>query len=338
MRQGVLRGGWSRSLGLLVAVAGLLAATWASIVLGVNAISLGDVLDAVSGAPVTDAERIVYHLRIPRTATGLLAGTALGVAGAAMQGLTRNPLADPGLLGINAGAALAVVVAINILGLSGVSEYLWFAFGGAAVAAVFVYALGSLGLGGATPVKLALAGAATTAFLGGITTMITLRDASLMDDFRFWAVGSLTRADGAALLTVAPFVGVGLVLAVGLSRTLNALALGDDLARSLGTRLWAARAVGAVAVVLLAGGATAVAGPVAFIGLVVPHVARMICGPDYRWVMAWTAVLAPTLLLVADVIGRLVAQPQQLQVGIVVAAAGAPFFLYLVRHRKLVEV
>ncbi|MDN5893964.1 iron complex transport system permease protein [Brevibacterium sp. Mu109] len=334
----MLRGGWSRTFGLGVAVVVLVAATWASIVLGINDITVGDVLDAVRGTPATDAERIVYHLRIPRTATGLLVGAGLGVAGATMQGLTRNPLADPGLLGINAGAALAVVVAMAGLGITTASGYVWFAFAGAACAALFVYALGSLGLGGATPVKLILAGAATTAFLGAITTMITLRDASLMDDYRFWAVGSLTRANGAMLLTVAPFIVAGLLLAMASSRSLNALALGDDLARSLGTRVRVSRAIGAIAVVLLAGGSTTIAGPVAFIGLVIPHIARMISGPDYRWVMAWTLVMAPTVLLIADVVGRLVAQPQQLQVGIVVAAVGAPFFLYLVRHRKLVGV
>ncbi|QRN79831.1 MAG: iron ABC transporter permease, partial [Nocardiopsis sp. BM-2018] len=212
------------------------------------------------------------------------------------------------------------------------------AFAGAAVAAVLVYALGSLGLGGATPVKLALAGAAFTALFGAVTSMITLQDSSTMDDYRYWVVGSLTRSDGTDLSVVAPFLLVGVVLAVALTRTLNALALGDDLARSLGTRLWTNRAVAALAVVLLAGGATAIAGPIGFVGLVVPHVARMITGPDYRWVMAWTVVLAPTLLLIADTLGRILLQPQQLQVGIITAIAGAPFFLYLVRNRRVIGV
>ncbi|WP_134324284.1 FecCD family ABC transporter permease [Cumulibacter soli] len=334
-RAGLLSGHW-RSLGILLAVAVLVVVALASVLLGTLSVNLSDVFGAVTGPPDTDVERAVRYIRIPRTVTGLLAGAALGIAGAVMQGLTRNPLAGPGLLGVNAGAALAVVLAMIGLGITTAAGYVWFALAGAAVAAVFVYTLGSLGLGGATPVKLALAGAAFTALLGAFTTMITLQDASTMDDFRYWVVGSLTRADSDTLSAVAPFLAVGMVLAVGLTRSLNALALGDDLARTLGTRLWIARAVGALAVVLLAGGATAIAGPVGFIGLVVSHIARMITGPDYRWVLAWTAVLAPTLLLIADILGRILVQPEQLQVGIITGLAGAPFFLYLVRNRKVI--
>ena len=337
-RSGVLRGGWSRSLGLAAATAVLAAVALGSVLIGNFSVTPTDVLTAVSGTPGSDVERIILHIRIPRTVTGLLAGVALGVAGTVMQGLTRNPLAEPGLLGINSGAALAVVLAMAGFGITATAGYLWFAFAGAAVAAVVVYLLGSLGLGGATPVKLALAGSAFTALFGAVTTMITLQDASTMDDYRYWVVGSLARSDGTDLVTVAPFLLVGTVLAVGLTRTLNALALGDDLARSLGIRLWVSRAVAALAVVLLAGGATAVAGPIGFVGLVVPHIARMITGPDYRWVMAWTVVLSPALLLIADTLGRILLQPQQLQVGIITAIAGAPFFLYLVRNRRVIGV
>lgn len=335
---GVLDGDGRRLLGLGLAMLMLVGAVWASVAVGINAVGLGDITGALAGNPTTTAGQVVYHLRIPRTATGVLAGTALGVAGTVMQGMTRNPLADPGLLGINAGAALAVVVSMSLLGITTATGFIWFALAGAAAAAVFVYALGSIGLGGQTPVKLALAGAATTSLLAAFTTMLTLRDVSVIDDFRFWAVGSLTRADGASLTYVAPFVVLGLLLAAGLSRTLNALALGEDLAQSLGTRLWVARTAAVIAVVLLAGSATAVAGPLVFVGLVVPHLARLITGPDYRWVMAWTVVLSPALLLLADVAGRVVAAPQQLQVGIVTALAGAPVFLLLVRHRTLVGV
>lgn len=307
----------------------------ASVLIGNYAVTIDDVIAAVSGPPETDLDRIVRHIRIPRTVAGILAGAALGIAGAVMQGITRNPLAGPGILGINSGAALAVVIAMTFLGVTTAAGYVWFAFAGAAVAAVFVYALGSLGLGGATPVKLALAGAAFTAFVGAITSAITLLDATTLEDFRFWVVGSLTRADGTSLTAVAPFIAAGICAAVVTSRTLNVLALGDEMARSLGTRLWSARLAAALAVVLLAGGATAIAGPIGFIGLVVPHIARLITGPDYRWIMAWTVVLAPTLLLLADILGRILVSPQQLQVGIVTGLAGAPVFLYLVRNRKV---
>ena len=307
----------------------------ASVLIGNYAVTIDDVIAAVSGPPETDLDRIVRHIRIPRTVAGILAGAALGIAGAVMQGITRNPLAGPGILGINSGAALAVVIAMTFLGVTTAAGYVWFAFAGAAVAAVFVYALGSLGLGGATPVKLALAGAAFTAFVGAITSAITLLDATTLEDFRFWVVGSLTRADGTSLTAVAPFIAAGICAAVVTSRTLNVLALGDEMARSLGTRLWSARLAAALGVVLLAGGATAIAGPIGFIGLVVPHIARLITGPDYRWIMAWTVVLAPTLLLLADILGRILVSPQQLQVGIVTGLAGAPVFLYLVRNRKV---
>ncbi|WP_234807858.1 FecCD family ABC transporter permease [Mycolicibacterium bacteremicum] len=331
----MLQVGWGRLLGLVVAAVVLAGVTSASILIGNFSVTVGDVFAAMSRPATTDLDRIIAHIRIPRTVTGLLAGTALGIAGAVMQGITRNPLAGPGILGINSGAALAVVLAMTFLGVSTAAGYVWFAFAGAAIAAVFVYALGSLGLGGATPVKLSLAGAAFTAFVGAITSAITIFDATTLDDFRFWVVGSLTRADHGALAAVAPFITVGIVAGVVTSRTLNVLALGDDMARNLGTRLWSARIAAAVSVVLLAGGATAIAGPIAFIGLVVPHIARLITGPDYRWIMAWTLLLAPTLLLVADILGRILVSPQQLQVGIITGLAGAPFFLYLVRNRKV---
>ncbi|WP_304113621.1 iron ABC transporter permease [Mycolicibacterium bacteremicum] len=331
----MLQVGWGRLLGLVVAAVVLAGVTAASILIGNFSVSVGDVLAAMSRPATTDLDRIIAYIRVPRTVTGLLAGTALGIAGAVMQGITRNPLAGPGILGINSGAALAVVLAMTFLGISTAAGYVWFAFAGAAIAAVFVYALGSLGLGGATPVKLALAGAAFTAFVGAITSAITIFDATTLDDFRFWVVGSLTRASHGALAAVAPFIAVGIVAGVLTSRTLNVLALGDDMARNLGTRLWSARIAAAVSVVLLAGGATAIAGPIAFIGLVVPHIARLITGPDYRWIMAWTLLLGPTLLLVADILGRILVSPQQLQVGIITGLAGAPFFLYLVRNRKV---
>lgn len=337
-RRGVLRDGVGRSAGWLLTLAGLLVLSLLSIVIGTHSVTVGDVVAGVTGTPTNDVERVVRHVRVPRTLTGVLAGVTLAVAGVVMQGLTRNPLAGPGILGVTSGASLAVVLGMSVLGVVTTAGYVWFAFVGAALAATFVYVLGSLGFGGATPVKLALAGAAFTALAGSVTTGITLLDKDALDDFRFWAVGSLTRADDASLLTVLPFVLVGLVAATATTRTLNALALGDDMARSLGTRLWTIRLIGAASVVLLAGSATAVAGPIGFVGLVVPHVARMIVGSDYRWVMAWSVVLAPCLLLLADIIGRVIAQPQQIPVGIVTAFAGVPFFLYLVRSRKVSEL
>jgi iron complex transport system permease protein len=269
---------------------------------------------------------------------GLLVGGALGLAGAVMQGLTRNPLADPAILGVESGAALAVVIAIYALGVGTFGGYVWFAFAGAAVASIAVYALGSLGRGGATPVKLALAGAALTALLQSLASAILLLDVETLDQYRFWAVGSLVGRDTEMVGQVWPFIAAGIVLALATGRLLNALALGDDVARSLGMRLGVARGTAALAVVVLAGAATAAAGPIGFIGLTIPHIARAICGPDYRWILPYSLVTAPILLLGADVIGRLLARPSEVQVGIITAVVGAPFFIMLVRRRRLAEL
>lgn len=317
----------------------LAVACFASIAYGAKPIPLPTVLDALLHYDAGREDHLIVHsLRLPRTALGLLVGAALGLAGAVMQGVTRNPLADPGILGVTAGASLAVVLAIYLAGVTTLTGYVWWAFAGAAVVSVAVYALGSLGRDGATPVKLALAGAALTAFVGSLTSAILLIDVATLDQYRFWAVGSLAGRDGATALQVLPFLAVGTILALGTARTLNVLALGDDVARALGQRVAGGRLIGALAVVLLVGGATAAAGPIGFVGLTVPHVARALVGPDYRWVLPYSAVLAPTLLLGADVVGRLIARPGEIQVGIMTAVIGAPFFIALVRRRRLAEL
>lgn len=321
------------AVGLLALVA------FASVAYGSKPIGLGTVWDALwHDDPSIDDHLIVRELRVPRTVMGLLVGGALGLAGAVMQGLTRNPLADPAILGVESGAALAVVIAIYALGVGTFGGYVWFAFAGAAVASIAVYALGSLGRGGATPVKLALAGAALTALLQSLASAILLLDVETLDQYRFWAVGSLVGRDTEMVGQVWPFIAAGIVLALATGRLLNALALGDDVARSLGMRLGVARGTAALAVVVLAGAATAAAGPIGFIGLTIPHIARAICGPDYRWILPYSLVTAPILLLGADVIGRLLARPSEVQVGIITAVVGAPFFIMLVRRRRLAEL
>ncbi|MEX2658347.1 MAG: iron chelate uptake ABC transporter family permease subunit, partial [Acidimicrobiales bacterium] len=237
-----------------------------------------------------------------------------------------------------AGASLAVVVAIHVLGITDLTGYVWFAFVGAAVVSVGVYALGALGRDGATPVKLALAGAAVAAFATSITTAVLIVDITTLEQYRFWVVGSIAGRDAAIAAQVAPFLVLGAVLAFASARSLNSMSMGDDVARSLGVRVGLARGVAALAVVLLCGGATAAAGPITFVGLTVPHVARAICGPDYRWILPYSAVLAAALLLGADVIGRVVVRPGELQVGIVTALVGAPFFIALVRRRRLAQL
>ncbi|MDQ4137756.1 MAG: iron chelate uptake ABC transporter family permease subunit, partial [Actinomycetota bacterium] len=291
----------------------------ASLALGARDISPAVVMQAIFAPDPTVTDHVVVlDLRVPRTVLGLLAGAAFGVAGALIQGITRNPLADPGLLGVNAGASLFVVIGITWFGAATAMGYIWFALAGAAAAAAVVYAVGSLGRGGATPVKLALAGAALTAALTSLLTVFLLADLETLDRYRFWTIGSLVGRDLDTAATVAPFLLAGAVLAAFGARPLNALALGDDLARGLGQNITLARAVTGVSVVLLCGGGTALVGPVLFVGLAVPHVARWIAGPDYRWILAFSALLGPALMLTADILGRLILKPGELEVGIIV--------------------
>ena len=322
-------------LGLLVVLA--VVAALASIAVGTRSIGLGDVWRALADPSLaTDDAVIVRGLRIPRTVLGLLVGTALGIAGALMQGHTRNPLGDPGLLGVTAGASLAVVLAISLLGVGTPAGYVWFALAGALAGTVLVYAIGSAGPGGATPLTLALAGAALSALLYALVRALLVGDAQTLDSFRFWVVGSLAGRGADVAWQVAPFIAVGIALAVANTPALNLLSLGEDVARGLGQRIWPARAVGLFAVTLLCGAATAACGPIAFVGLVAPHVVRAVTGPDHRWLIPCAGLLGAVLLLTADVLGRVVARPGELQAGIVLALIGAPFFIALVRRRRTV--
>jgi iron complex transport system permease protein len=315
----------------------LLAVVLLSLVVGAREIPVPAVIDALLHPASRGVDQVVVRdLRVPRTVIGLLAGLALGLAGTLMQGITRNPLADPGLLGVNSGASLFVVVGITWFGVTSALGYIWFAFAGAAVAAVVVYAIGSLGRDGATPVKLALAGTAFTAALTSLITIVLLTHAQTFDQYRFWQAGSLVARDLSSALDLLPFIVVGGILALVTGRMLNALALGDDVARGLGQNVTVARALSATAIVLLCGSATAMAGPIVFVGLAVPHIARRIVGPDYRGILVLSALLGPTLLIAADILGRLVSQPGELQAGLVVAFLGAPVLIALVRRRKLV--
>lgn len=303
-----------------------------SIAVGASALPLHDVWQGLVQAD-SPAYAVVHRMRLPRTLLGLLAGTALGLAGAVMQALTRNPLADPGLLGINAGASAAVATAAALLPLTGFGGYIWFALAGAAAVTALVYTVG--GGRGATPARLALAGAALNATLYSYVNAMMLLSSASLERMRFWTVGSLASADGATVLRVLPFVAAGVVIALAVARPLNALALGDDAARSLGARPAAIRVAVIVAVTLLCGAATAACGPIVFVGLLVPHLVRALTGPDLRWLLPYCAVLAPVLLLGADVLGRLLGRPGELQVGIVTAVLGGPLFLYLVVRRPV---
>jgi ABC-type Fe3+-siderophore transport system permease subunit len=326
----------ARRLGTLVLLLALVAAAaLVSIAIGTRSIGLGEVWRSLLDPSLPGEEAvIVRQLRVPRTVLGLMVGAALGLAGALMQGHTRNPLGDPGLLGVTAGASLAVVLSITLLGIGTPAGYVWFAFAGALIGTVLVYAIGSAGRGGATPVTLALAGAALSALMYALVRAVLVSDQQTLDSFRFWVVGSLAGRDAGVAAQVAPFLAAGLVLALVNAPGLNLLGLGEDVARGLGQRIWLARSVGLAAITLLCGAATAACGPIAFVGLVVPHAVRALTGPDHRWLLPCSALAGAALLLVADVLGRVLARPGELQVGIVLALVGAPFFIALVRRRR----
>jgi iron complex transport system permease protein len=326
----------TRTTVVVVLLAAVVAAGCASLAIGTKSVPLSDVLAAIGGSTDGDAV-VVRELRMPRTVLGLLVGLSLGAAGAVAQEITRNPLGDPGLIGISAGGSFAVAVSIGTLGLTSSYQYIWFAFLGGALAGLLAYAVGGTGYGGATPAKLALAGAAVTVLLDAGTNTLVLLDVRTLDQYRFWAVGSLAGRDAGLGLELLPFVAVGLLLAAGLGGRLNALALGDDLAASLGTPVRTTRALGALAVILLTGAAVAAAGPVTFVGLVIPHVVRAFTGPDARWLVPCSALGGATLMLSADVVGRMAARPGELEAGVVTALLGAPFLALLVKRGKLKE-
>ncbi|WP_433824393.1 FecCD family ABC transporter permease [Actinoplanes sp. CA-015351] len=329
----------NRASGLVLLAALLAVVAFLSVTQGSRSIDLTDVMGALGnlGDDGTITSTVTLELRVPRTLVGILAGAALGVAGAILQGVTRNPLADAGIMGINSGAAACVVFAITVLGIQGVSYYVWFAFAGAVIATFLVYSIASMGREGATPVKLALAGAAVTAGLTSVTSAIVMTNIDALNELRFWQVGSLAGRYTPILAGVAPFILVGLVASLGLGRVLNGLALGEDTARGLGQRVGLTRAAAFGVVAILAGAATAACGPIVFIGLVVPHLARFICGPDYRWILPYSMLLAPVVLLLADVLGRVAGAPGELQVGVVLAVLCAPVFVGIVRYARLVE-
>jgi iron complex transport system permease protein len=269
---------------------------------------------------------------------GLTVGAALGLSGVILQGVTRNPLADPGIMGINAGAAASIVLGIAVFGSTAPWSSIWLAFLGAGVATILVYGLASLGREGATPVKLALAGAAVTAGLVSVTTAISLTNVEAFNELRFWQVGSLAGRYMPVFWQTVPFIAAGVIVALASGRALNGLALGEDVAVALGQRVKRTRLVLFVTVAVLCGAATAACGPIAFVGLVVPHLARLLCGPDYRWILAYSLVLTPTVLLLADIVGRVVIAPAELQVGVVLGVLGAPVFIALVRYRTFSEL
>lgn len=319
--------------GLLVSLFVLIMSLVVSLTYGVAEISLSQVCSGLFAFDGSTDHLIIRTVRLPRSLIAMFVGAAVAVAGTLMQGLTRNPLADPGILGINAGAVMAVVMTSLIFGTSSPIVYAWSAFLGAGVAAVTVYLLGSLGRGGLTPLNITIAGAALTAFLSSITTGILILSQRTLDEIRFWLAGSVAGSDFTLFLQLLPYMAIGLVVAFVIGKPITTLSLGEDVARSLGQRTAWVKVTAAMSIVLLAGSAVAAAGPIGFIGLVVPHIVRFFVGFDYRWILPYSAVFGAILLLIADIAARLLIKPQELPVGVMTALFGTPFFIYLARWK-----
>lgn len=325
--------GGGRFLGLALLAAAVAVMFTVSLAVGSMQIPLPAVLSGLFAPDGSVESLILRTVRLPRALSALLVGASLAVAGAIMQALTRNPLASPGILGVNAGAALAVVTAVLILGSPPLASYALFAFLGAGAAGVTVYALGSAGRGSSSPLRLALAGAVLMSFLTSLTTALLLLDQDTLDQVRFWTAGSLAGRDMELFSLTAPYMLAGLLLSVPLSKRLTTLSLGDDVARGLGQRSGRVRLLAALVVILLAGGAVALAGPIAFVGLVAPHLARFVTGTDYRWLLPFSALFGAILVTVGDVGARVALRPQEVPVGVLMAVVGAPFFIYLARSK-----
>jgi iron complex transport system permease protein len=327
-----VRLGW-----LLAVLIVLILVMLASVAFGSRIVGWSDITAAFGGTDETLNQAAVVK-RIPRTVLAALVGAALALSGAVMQGVTRNPLADPGILGINMGAMLAIAVGMVTIGLYTATAYIWVAIAGAALSTLFVYAVGSLGRGGATPLKIALAGAATSAALASMVTAVVLPRGDIAENFQSWQVGGVGGASWESIGQVLPFLIGGLVICLLCARALNSLALGDELAAGLGERVALVRGVAALGAVVLCGAATAVAGPIAFVGLIVPHLCRLLVGLDHRWLLPFATLVGAALLTGADVVGRVVNRPDEIEAGIITALIGAPFFIYIVRRQKVREL
>lgn len=327
-----------RTLWLLIGLVVLVVLTILSISFGVRAVSFDDIAAALTGQTDTIAQAAIVK-RIPRTVLALLVGAALALSGATMQAVTRNPIADPGILGVSNGASLAVVCGIAFFGLADPYGQMAFAIAGAGLAAVFVYTVGSLGGGGATPLKLALAGAATSAAFASLISAVMLPRVDLLQTFQSWQIGGVGGAEWPRIALTAPVLAIGALICFLCSRGMNSLALGDEMAKGLGENVFRTRMISALGAVILAGAATAIAGPIGFVGLIIPHVCRMLVGTDHRWLLPFSAIAGAALLTASDIVGRVIApSSEEIQVGIITAIIGAPFFIWIVRRQKVREL
>ncbi|NOU96997.1 iron chelate uptake ABC transporter family permease subunit [Paenibacillus sp. LMG 31456] len=319
-------------IGLIIFFVICILSMMSSIMFGLSTYSLQSVVEAYNHFNGSNEHLIIKSTRVPRALIAAAVGASLAVAGALMQAVTRNPLASPSLFGVNSGAAFLIVLSVSYLEAATQNiPFVWIAFVGAAVSAVIVYVLGSLGRDGMTPVKITLAGAAVTAFFSSLTQGILLTNGKAFDQVLVWLVGSVAGRDLQMLTTVAPYIVVALLGAIILSPHINVLAMGDDVAKGLGQRTAFIKLGGAAVVIVLAGGSVAAAGPIVFVGIIIPHIARFLVGPDHRWMIPYCALLGAVLLLTADIGARFIVMPKEVPVGVVTALIGVPFFVYIAR-------
>lgn len=331
------RSNGTRGIWLVMVMACLAVLCALSVAIGTRDVGWNDIVAALGGQVDTVSQAAVA-VRVPRTILAALAGAALGLAGAVMQGVTRNPLADPGILGVNMGASLAVVVGVAWFGMTSAYAYVWTAILGAGGSAIFVYTIGSLGRGGATPLKLALAGAAISVAFSSLVIAVVLPRNDIAGGIRAWQIGGVGGATFERMSYVLPFLAVGFLISLLSARKLNSLALGDELAAGLGEKVAVARGIATLGAILLCGATTAICGPIGFLGLVVPNLCRLLIGVDHRWLLPFSALGGACLLLAADIVGRIIARPAELDVGIVTALIGAPFFIWIVRRQRVREL
>lgn len=317
--------------GLVLGVILLLIVNFLSLVLGYTDLTIHTVIDAFNHFDGSNEHIIIQDVRLPRALIGTVVGASLAIAGALLQALTRNPLASPDILGFNAGASFFIVVALMLFSISSLQATTWIAFLGATIAGLLVYFLGSIGRDGMTPIKMTLSGAAIAALFGSLTQGLLVMDESALDQMLFWMSGSVQGRELNILLSVLPYIVIGVVIALTIATKINILTMGDDVAKGLGQRTGFVKLVTGIAIILLAGGSVAIAGPIGFIGIVVPHIVRTVVGNDYRWIIPYCAIVGGIFLVIADIGARYVLMPEEVPVGIMTALVGIPFFIYIAR-------
>jgi iron complex transport system permease protein len=306
-----------------------------SLAFGSKNVGFSQAINALINSDDMSFSAIVVRERIPRTIFSVMAGASLGISGALMQSITRNPIADPSILGVNTGASLFVVIGIAFFNINSANEYIWIALAGAGITSIFVYGIASIGSGGMTPIKLALAGSATSAVLTSLVSVIILPRSEVMNAYRFWQVGSVSGATWDSINLILPYLIIGLIISIISTPALDILALGDDVATGLGVNIGIIRIICAIAGVILCGAITAIAGPIGFVGLMIPHSIRLILGANLRGLVPMSAIGGAVLLTISDVLGRVIGSPGELQVGIITAFFGAPILIIIARKAKV---